>query len=115
MLRFPTWDPQAVRANKSTWKEMSAEKSKRDQLMMGPGKTLWETRNPDTALRNPMQALRFSTANVGTLVGFGAEVVDMLSRRKVDVARLQEVRNKIVGTKIVSERRGCGLQIIQEW
>jgi len=59
-----------VGANKATGKEMPAEESKRDQ-MMGPGKTLWETRNFDTALRNPMQAFRFSTANVGTLVGGG--------------------------------------------
>jgi len=59
---------------------------------MGPGKTLWETRNLDTALQTPMQALRFSRS---------AKVVDMLSRRKVDVAGLQQVRYKNVGTKIV--------------
>jgi len=59
------WAPQAVEANKSTGKEMPAEKSKRDQIM-DPGKTLWVTRNLDTALRNPVQALRFSTdLNVG--------------------------------------------------
>jgi len=41
-----------------------------------------------------MQALKFSTANVGTLMGRGTEVVDMLSRRKLGTAGLQEVRYK---------------------
>jgi len=36
--------------------------------MMGLRENLWETRNLDIAFRNPMQELRFSTANVGTLV-----------------------------------------------
>jgi len=44
------------------------EESKRDQ-MMGPGKKVWEIRNLGTALRNPMQALRFFTANVGWSTG----------------------------------------------
>jgi len=83
-------------------KEMSAEQSKRNQ-MLGPGKTFWETRNLDTVLRNLMQALRFSTANVETLIGKSAEVVDILSRRTVGVAVLQEVQYNIVGTKIVKE------------
>jgi len=69
--------------------------------MMDPGKTLWETRNLDTALRNSMQAFRLPTANVGTLVGRTGEVVDTLSRRKVNVVGVQEVRYKNVGTKIV--------------
>jgi len=67
--------------------------------MMGPGKTLWETSNLDTALRNFMQVFRFSTVNVGTQVGKSAEVVDTLSRRKEDAVRLQEVRYKNVGTR----------------
>jgi len=48
-----------------------------------------------------VQALEFSTANVETLVGRSAEVVDMLNWRKLDVAGLQEVRNKNVEMKIV--------------
>jgi len=81
--------------------------------MIVPGKTYRESRNLDTALLNPKQALRFSTANVGTLVGGSAEVVDMLNR-KVDKAGLQEVRYKNVGTKIVNAWRGCCLQIVME-
>jgi len=58
-----------------------------------------------------MQAFKFSTANVETLMGRSAGVVDMLSRRKVDVAGLQEVRYWDED----SERRGCCLQIVLEW
>jgi len=38
---------------------------------------------------------------VGTPVGMSAEVVDMLSRRKANIAGLQKVCYKNVGTKIV--------------
>jgi len=41
--------PQLVGANKAMGKEMSTEENKRDQ-MMGPGKTLWETRHLHMAL-----------------------------------------------------------------
>jgi len=56
-------------------------------------------RNLDMALQNPMQALRFSTANVGTLVGRSAEAVDMLNRRKVGVAGLQKYNIRMLGQR----------------
>ena len=72
---------------------MFAEGSKRG-LMTEPGKTHRESRIPDAALRHPMQTLRFASANVGSLVGKKVEFVDMLFRRKIDVAGLQEIRYK---------------------
>ena len=74
--------------------------------MTGPGKTPRETRNPDAALRNSVQTLRFASANIGTLVGRGGELVDMLNRRRVDVAGLQEVRYRNEGAKTVKGGEG---------
>ena len=56
--------------------------------MTDPGKDPRETRNPEAALRNSIQTLRFASANVGSLMGRSAEVVDMLNRRRVDVTGL---------------------------
>jgi len=50
---------------------------------------------------HPHSYLWSRVLDVGTLVGRSAEVVTMLSRRKVDFAGLQEVRYKNVGTKTV--------------
>ena len=57
-------------------------------------KTLVETGSADVAPPNPSWNLRFGSANVGSLVGRGAEVVEMMERRKVDLAGLQEVGYK---------------------
>ena len=91
------WAPRSVKA---TGKEVS-EQLRRRGLMTDPGKDPWETRNPDAALRNSVQTLRFASANVGTLSGKSAEVADMLHRRRVDVAGLQEVRYRNSGAKMV--------------
>ena len=60
------------------------------------GKTPWETRVSDKAFRNPMQTLRFVLVNVGLLIEKSVELVDMMNRRKVDVAGLPEVSYKIM-------------------
>ena len=97
---FLLWVPRTIGANSTTGKEMSVSVSKGD-LMTDPGKTFRETRIPDATSRKLKQTLRFATANVGSLTGRSAEVVDMLYRRKVDVAGLQEVRYKNHGTRTV--------------
>ena len=51
-------------------------------------KTLVETGSADVAPQNPSWNLRFGSANVGSLVGRGAEVVEMMEQRKVDLAGL---------------------------
>ena len=76
--------PRTVGANKVTGKEVSVQFSRRG-LMTDLGKTSRETRNPDAALQNSVQTLRFASANIGTLVGRSGEVVDMLNRRMVEV------------------------------
>ena len=98
--------PRAVGAKNTTGKEIPTKGSKRDR-MMGPGKARWETRKPDAALRNPTRVLRFATANIGTMVRRSAEVADMMFRRNVSVAGLQEVRYKNQGTKMI--RGGDGV------
>jgi hypothetical protein len=45
--------------------------------------------------------IKVCTVNVGTMVGKGREVVDMLHRRRVDVCCVQEVRYKGSGTTTV--------------
>ena len=62
-------------------------------------KTLVETGSADVVPQNPSWNLRFGSANVGSLVGRGAEVVEMMERRKVDLAGLQEVGYKGNGTR----------------
>ena len=63
--------------------------SKRD-LMTNFRKTSRETINLETAPQNPMQTLRFASANLRSFISRCAEV-DMLFRRIVDVAAMQEV------------------------
>ena len=68
-------------------------------VMTPAGKTLVETGSADVVHQNPSWNLRFGSANVGSLVGRRAEVVEMMERRKVDLAGLQEVRYKGNGTR----------------
>lgn len=44
---------------------------------------------------------RLGTVNVGSLVGRSAEVVEMLTRRRVDIAGVQEVRYRNSGTRMI--------------
>ena len=44
---------------------------------------------------------RLGTVNVGSLVGRSAEVVEMLTRRRVDIAGIQEVRYRNSGTRMI--------------
>ena len=41
-----------------------------------------------------MKRMRIATLNIGTMTGKGREIVDMMERRKIDVACVQEVRWK---------------------
>ena len=45
---------------------------------------------------------RLGTVNVGSLVGRSAEVVEMLTRRRVDIAGVQEVRYRNSGTRMIN-------------
>ena len=66
----------------------------RGSVMTVVGKALVETNRPDVDTQKPLWSLRFATLNVGSLVGHSSEVVNMLERRKIDVACVQEVRYK---------------------
>lgn len=98
--------PRVVGANNATGKEELSEDS-RSANMTVPRKTIVETRVPDAAIRKPSRVFKFASANVGSLVGRSAEVVDMMCRRNVDVAGLQEVRYKNQGTRTI--RGGDGV------
>lgn len=69
--------------------------------MMASRKARWETRRTDAVVRKPQVNLRFATINVGSLVARGAEVVETMGRRRVDIVAMQEVRYKNEGTKIL--------------
>ena len=47
------------------------------------------------------RSTRLATANVGTMKGRGREVVEMMARRRVDIACLQEVRYKGQGARVL--------------
>ena len=47
------------------------------------------------------RVVKVCTVNVGSLVGRGREIVEMLARRKIDVCCLQEVRYKNEGVKTI--------------
>ena len=61
-----------------------------------------------TVIKRPDQEerLRVATANVGTLRGRASEVVETVSRRKIDICCLQEVRWRGAGTRIISGKQG---------
>ena len=48
------------------------------------------------------EKFRVATANVGTLRGRSSEVVETLSRRKIDICCLQEVRWRGAGTRMIT-------------
>ena len=49
---------------------------------------------PLTKTNKKMKRVRITTLNIGTMTGKGREIVDMMERRKVDMACVQEVRWK---------------------
>jgi len=70
--------PRAWRANKVSRKKLTLKASK-VKLMTSAGKTFKEIRQIDNILtRKPQAKLRLATANVGSLVGRSAEVVETL-------------------------------------
>ena len=67
--------PQVVGANNAMGKEVKRGGSRR-AVMTPARKTLVETGSADIAPQNPSWNLRFGSANVDSLVGRGAEVVE---------------------------------------
>lgn len=76
----------------------------------------WQPLNGQGVLRIPSSArradasggggvVRVCTVNVGTLVGRGREVVEMLARRRVEVCCLQEVRYRNKGTTTIGSNQ----------
>ena len=121
--------PRVLRANRVTRKKPNMKMSK-VKPMTTAGKAPWESSGVEEKLTRKSQAkFRMATVNVGSMVGRSAEVTERLGRRNVDIAALQDVRNKNEGTKILrgndfvyklfwkgekNGQRGVGIMVKQE-